>query len=204
MGEERQGSLGQRLRAIRRRDGWTLRELSQRIGIPVSTLSKVERGELTLDYPQLQQMLDRLNLQAADLFGEISEGETPGGWRSIERAGSVAFQTLGEYECGYPCAELLHKRMVPVLIKIKSARVNGSAFCGAGDQYLYVLAGSVEVNTQLYAAVVLRPGDSMYLDSRMEHTYSVVEGCGEATALLVCAEPPPSRAQGRRQELLGA
>ncbi len=38
----RHPTLGSLLRALRARQGWTLKEMSERIDIPVSTLSKVE------------------------------------------------------------------------------------------------------------------------------------------------------------------
>jgi transcriptional regulator with XRE-family HTH domain len=41
-------TLGQILKELRRHRGWTLREMSERSGIPVSTLSKVEHDRLTL------------------------------------------------------------------------------------------------------------------------------------------------------------
>ena len=41
-------TLGALLRSLRTREGWTLKEMSARSGIPVSTLSKNEHDRLTL------------------------------------------------------------------------------------------------------------------------------------------------------------
>ena len=49
-------TLGAVLRGIRARNGWTLKEMSAKSGIPVSTLSKVEHDRLTLTYDKLQQI----------------------------------------------------------------------------------------------------------------------------------------------------
>ena len=43
-------TLVQVMRGIRSRNGWTLKEMSEQSGIPVSTLSKVEHDRLTLTY----------------------------------------------------------------------------------------------------------------------------------------------------------
>lgn len=167
--------------------------MSQRIGLPLSTLSKVERDELTLGYQQLRRIMHGLNLTAAELFADAPAAVIPSGWRSIERKEALAYQRVGECEYGYPCADLRHKRMVPVLLRMRAAeaRTESSPVRGTGDQYLYVLSGAIEVTTRVYSSVVLRAGDSMYLDSRMEHAYAVAAGCAEASALLVCAEQPP-------------
>ncbi len=56
----RQSTLGILLRSLRLRNGWTLRQMSQRTSIPVSTLSKVEHDRLTLTYDKLVQLSQRL------------------------------------------------------------------------------------------------------------------------------------------------
>lgn len=192
-GNVEQSTLGQRLRALRLRRGWTLKQMSQRSGIALSTLSKVERDQLTLRYQQLLQVSEKLSLRPADLFADAAQPSSIAGWRSVQRGGDTAYHAAGEYEYGYPCTELRQRQMRPVLIRIRATRETAqrSSVCVAGDEYLYVLAGAVEVQTQIYAPVVLNPGDSMYLDSRMEHSYAAA-GCAEATALLVCSEPRPS------------
>ena len=65
-----QPTLGSLLRSLRARNGWTLKEMSERTGIPLSTLSKVEHDRLTLTYDKLQQLSQRLNLRMSELFSE--------------------------------------------------------------------------------------------------------------------------------------
>src|SRR5687768_1011993 len=66
-------TLGSVIRSIRTRNGWTLKEMSARSGIPMSTLSKVEHDRLTLTYDKLLQLSQRLSLRISDLFAESSE-----------------------------------------------------------------------------------------------------------------------------------
>src|SRR3546814_15820951 len=58
-------TLGAVMRGIRARNDWTLKEMSAKSGIPVSTLSKVEHDRLTLSYEKLQQLRRRLNIRMA-------------------------------------------------------------------------------------------------------------------------------------------
>ena len=62
-------TLGQLMRDLRARKSWTLKEMSHRIGIPVSTLSKVEHDRLSLTYDKLLQVSDGLQIPLAELFG---------------------------------------------------------------------------------------------------------------------------------------
>ena len=63
-------TLGRLLRALRLRNDWTLKEMSGRTGIPLSTRAKVERDRLTLTYDKLQQLSERLGMRMSDLFAE--------------------------------------------------------------------------------------------------------------------------------------
>src|SRR5215470_14279249 len=66
----RHPTLGSLLRGLRARNGWTLKEMSERTEIPVSTLSKVEHDRLTLTYDKLMQLSQKLNMRLSDLFAE--------------------------------------------------------------------------------------------------------------------------------------
>ena len=68
--KSKQATLGTLLRKLRARNDWTLKEMSERTGIPVSTLSKVEHDRLTLTYDKLQQLSQRLNIRMSELFAE--------------------------------------------------------------------------------------------------------------------------------------
>ena len=48
--------------------------MSERSGIPVSTLSKVEHDRLTLTYDKLLQLSQRLNIRMSELFAESDAG----------------------------------------------------------------------------------------------------------------------------------
>jgi quercetin dioxygenase-like cupin family protein len=60
-----------------------------------------------------------------------------------------------------------------------------------GEEYIYVLEGGITVHTEFYDPVVLKSGESIYVDSNMGHAY-VAEGCDEATVLAVCSSSDES------------
>jgi transcriptional regulator with XRE-family HTH domain len=186
-----QPTLGKLLKGLRARNGWTLREMSDRSGIPVSTLSKVEHDRLTLTYDKLQQLAQRLGIRMTELFADSSgEAEVPvTARRSIGRADRAIQVTTPNYDYHYLCPELRRKRMIPVLTVIRAKTVEefGDLVRHSGEEYIYVLDGRIEVHTEFYDPVVLERGESIYLDSQMGHAYVVAEGCEEATVLGVCS-----------------
>jgi len=68
MGIKSRPTLGPLLRSWRERKNWTLKEMSDRTAIPVSTLSKVERDRLTLTYDKLLQVSRALQTSLPELF----------------------------------------------------------------------------------------------------------------------------------------
>jgi transcriptional regulator with XRE-family HTH domain len=182
-------TLGTLLKGLRAREGWTLKEMSAKSGIPVSTLSKIEHDRLTLTYDKLQALAQRLGMRMTDLFAEDREEpvQPVTARRSLgDVAHSVRVETPN-YDYYYLCTELRRKRMIPVVTKIRarSAEQFGDLVRHSGEEFLYVLRGRVEVQSEFYDPVILEPGQAIYLDSSMGHAYLAAAGCEEAEVLAV-------------------
>ena len=183
-------TLGQIVRGLRARNGWTLKEMSERSGIPVSTLSKVENGRLTLTYDKLQQMSQRLQIRMSDLFAETdSQVESITARRSIGRIDDSVRVTTPNYDYYYLCPELRRKRMIPIVTRIAAKSLNefGDLVRHSGEEYIHVLEGSIIVHTEFYDPVALKAGEGIYIDSNMGHAYVAGEDCEEAVVLGVCS-----------------
>ncbi len=198
----RHPTLGSLLRSLRTGNGWTLKEMSERTSIPVSTLSKVEHDNLTLTYDKLVQLSQKLNIRISDLFAEQPEAPEVAvtARRSIGRTDDAVRVNTKNYDYHYLCPELRRKRMIPILthIRAKSAEEFGDLVRHSGEEYIYVLEGRVKVHTEFYDPVILEPGESIYIDSNMGHAYVTADGCEEATVLGVCS----SNDQGLMESLM--
>jgi transcriptional regulator with XRE-family HTH domain len=192
----RHSTLGSLLRSLRARNGWTLKEMSQRTDIPVSTLSKVEHDRLTLTYDKLMQLSQRLNIRISELFADPTGAVEPPvtARRSIGNMEDAVRVNTKNYDYYYLCPELRRKRMIPIITRIraKSAEEFGSLVHHSGEEYIYVLEGGIQVLTEFYDPVVLHVGESIYLDSNMGHAYVTAEGCDEAVVLGVCSSTDES------------
>ncbi len=183
-------TLGRILKELRAHRNWTLREMSERSGIPVSTLSKVENDRLTLTYDKLLQLSERLHVPIGELFAEAEpaeEGVTAR--RSIGRLEDAIRVTTPNYDYYYLCTELRRKRMVPILTRIraKSLAEFGDLVSHHGEEYIHVLEGTIVVHTEFYDPVTLEAGEAIYIDSNMGHAYVAADDCEEALVLGVCS-----------------
>lgn len=188
---ERTPTLGSILRNLRNANGWTLREMSERTEIPVSTLSKVEHDRLTLTYDKLQQISEKLNIRISELFSEPGPVADLGvtGRRSIGRLADALRVETANYDYFYLCTDLRQKRMVPVLTKIRAKSLSefGDLVSHSGEEYIHVLEGTIIVHTEFYDPVTLEAGEAIYIDSNMGHAYVAAADCDEALVLGVCS-----------------
>lgn len=187
------------MRGLRLRNHWTLKEMSERTGIPLSTLAKVEHDRLTLTYDKLLQLSQRLNLRMSDLFSEADgEGDMPiTARRSIGRLSSAVRVNTPNYEYFYMCPELRRKRMVPTVTRVRAHNIGefGELVHHPGEEYIYVLEGPVEIHTEFYEPVVLQTGESVYIDSTMGHAYVLPQGREQALVLGICSSAEENLAE---------
>jgi transcriptional regulator with XRE-family HTH domain len=189
----RRPTLGSLLRGLRLRNRWTLKEMSERTGIPLSTLAKVEHDRLTLTYDKLLQLSQRLNLRMSDLFSEAdASGDPPiTARRSIGRLADAVRVNTPNYEYFYMCPELRRKRMVPTVTRVRAKSIEefGELVHHPGEEYIYVLQGPVEIHTEFYEPILLQTGESIYIDSTMGHAYVAPRGQEDALLLGICSSP---------------
>lgn len=178
------------IRDVRVAQGLSLRALSARAGLPYSTLSKLENGKMTLTYDKLIRLAQALNVDIKDLLANAQEQAAPVavGRRSITRAGEAPDADSEKHVHHYPAADLLGKMMIPIIIDVQARSVDelGGLVRHGGEEYLYVLSGSMELHSDLYAPLRLGPGDSVYFDSGMAHGY-VRTSAEPCSVLAVCA-----------------
>jgi transcriptional regulator with XRE-family HTH domain len=182
-------TLGKLMRALRSRNGWTRKEMSEQTGIPLSTLAKVEHDQLTLSYDKLLQVSQRLKMRMSEL---LAHGDGPEAVvmtrRSIGTMDTAVRVNSSNYDYYFLCPDLRKKRMIPIFGRphAKTLEEFGELVRHAGEEFIYVLTGRVQVHTEFYEPVVLEPGQCMYIDSGMGHAYLLGPGCDEASALSGC------------------
>src|SRR5215813_7450825 len=117
---------GAAVKALRRKHGWTLAEVSQRTGLPTSTLSKIENDKMSLSFDKLARLSAGLQIDIAALF-RGANGEDPqaavSGRRSIVRAGEGKAIETKNYSHLYPAWDLLNKKIIPIVAELHARSV---------------------------------------------------------------------------------
>ena len=202
---------GEALKGLRLQKGWTLAEVSERTGLPVSTLSKIENGKMSLSYDKLARISTGLDIDIGSLFAKDRVAPPVGlisGRRSITRAGDGRTIETNTYGHLYPASDLLNKRFVPIVAEVRAHSLEefGEMIRHPGEEYAFVLDGVVELHTDLYAPLRLETGDSIYFDSGMGHAYiAVADGpcrvlsicSGEESQIRAAFEPQPAAPDAR-------
>lgn len=195
------------LRALRLKNGWTLSQLSQRTGLTVSTLSKVENGKMSLTYDKMMRIATGLGIDIGVLFASADEAPAAppaaaSGRRSVTRRGEGRVIETRNFIQLYPAAELLKKQIVPIIVEVKARSRDdyGPLLSHAGEEYVLVLDGAIELHTEFYAPALLNAGDSIYFDSSMPHGY-VAAARGPCRMLSVCSTAEWGAAAGGRTDI---
>ena len=182
---------GMILRRLRLERKLTLAQVSERTGLPVSTLSKVETGKMSLTYSKLMSISAGLGIDIATLFNREQTPDlqaVPFGRRSVTRAGEGPAIRTATYGYTYPAAELLRKSLNPMIIDVKVRRIEdyGEWMRHPGEEFAMVLEGAVDFHCDLYAPVRLETGDTIYFDGMMGHGY-IAASEGPCRLLCVCS-----------------
>jgi transcriptional regulator with XRE-family HTH domain len=190
-----EGKPGAVLKALRVRRGWTLADVSAKTGLTTATLSRVENGKMSVTYDKLSRLSRGLEIDISLLFGDLlpaQDGVT--GRRSINRAGEGRSVDTEHYAHLYAATDLLNKRFAPVVTEIhaRSLEEFGELVSRPGEEYSYVLEGSVELHTSFYEPVRLNKDDSIYFDSGMGHAY-IAGSEGPCRVLSICTEAKATR-----------
>lgn len=184
--------IGTKLRAIRRGHDWTLADVAERTGIPVSTLSRIENDQVSPTYDQLTRLSDGLELDISQLFSQEKRATAPllQARRSINHLDDGQVIETPNQALRYLSTDLLSKTFTPILADIKVRRIEdyGEFTSHPGEEFLFIVEGEVELHTDCYAPARLKAGESIYFDSNVRHAYVAV-GTGRCRALSICTVP---------------
>ena len=187
--------LGERVRDIRGRLGLTLAQAGKRTGISISTLSKVENGQMSLTYDKILQVATGLGVDIAELFAAPPPAYFLGRRSYSPPDDGMPIKTRN-YDYVYLCTELAGKGMIPIVARLNSRTMKefGPFIRHSGEEYVYVIAGTVAFHCELYKPLIMPTGASLYFDARMGHAY-LNAGPAPAKILCVCTAPEAELAE---------
>jgi transcriptional regulator with XRE-family HTH domain len=195
-------NVGPRVKALRQDRGLTLQEVSERCGVSVSTLSKLENGQVSGTVNTVLKVARGLGVLFDHLLGDEPEAAVQPMARLVRtKAEGAEILPTDFYDYHVHSSELVGRRMLPLVVDIKTRqappRVDWSTH--DGEEFLLVLEGRVEFHSEYYAPIILEAGESIYFDSLMRHAYvSTVAGDARVVSISLAQD----NASGTRETLL--
>lgn len=172
-----QNAIGAGIKRFRLSRKWSLKDLSTYSGVPLSTLSKVENGQMSL---KLEKLLNVSTALGVDVMQFVSPAEPEAtaalvtGRRSLTRLGQARVSQTENTKYEHHAADFSRRLLSPVVIEVQPGR-NPEPVRHQGEEFIYVLEGRVEVLTEFYEPTTLQAGESLYIDSTMAHNVRALD-----------------------------
>lgn len=163
--------LGKRVRELRVSRNLTLDEASKLTGLARSTLSKIENEQISPTFTAMNKLVKGLGIDIPQLFAQPQKKTSGMGRRDITRNGEGTPRPTPTYEHELLAGQLTHKKMVPfkTIVHARSMEEYKDWVRHDGEEFLYVLSGSLIFYSEFYEPVELFAGDNVYYDCQMGH-----------------------------------
>lgn len=177
-------AIGLKLRHLRRDMGYTLEKVAEKTGIAISLLSTFERTSQGLSVKALHDLAEFYGTTIAVLTGQTETGEGEslvrnGEWTAWPPTSSgVTVQNLTTDRRQMEC----HR------FALAPGASSEGAYSHAGEEFIHVLSGRLEIVLDGDQFFDLGEGDSFYFESRRPHSWRNIHD-GE-TVLLWINTPP--------------
>lgn len=169
-------SLGEKVRKYRAQNGLTLARLSELSGISISTLSKLENGQTSLNLRSVIRLSEGLLIPVTALISD-DDGSGAGGCK-VSRNGEASVHRTPQLDFMVLCSDLpsQHNVFWKVRVKARSLAEFGPYRSHPGEEFFLVLEGTVDFRRRGRRPVRLRTGDSVHFDSAVGHAYLTAGG----------------------------
>lgn len=152
--------IGRRVAEHRRARNWTLATLAEQVGLSTTQLSRIESGSRQPSVGTLIEIAHAFGVTLSELVDEqrTAPYHLTRASERVER--SSASGTLASLSGAFPGLQAVHLTL-PATSTAPEAR-------HGGEEWLYVLAGTVEVEIGPNSAT-LGPGDAIHFPARATH-----------------------------------
>ncbi len=166
MNKPKEPNVGLAIRTIRTEQGLSLRDLSEKCGLSINAISKIERGENSPTVASLHQLAAALRIHIADLFRQeihqyavfVKAAES-----TILKSEGMIIESLGR---GLPNQQLEPYKMI---ITPNSGNI-ADPVSHPGEEFIYCLKGEVEYIVR-DESFLLQPGDRLLFKATHPHCW---------------------------------
>ena len=181
--------IGKRLKELREQHNFSLTDLSQKSGVQIATLSRIENMKMTGTLESHMNIAKALNVDLVDLYDSLKSEdqniEPPQVNKPQAAVESFTYNDRASYEI--LTSQLLKKKMLPIILRIDpDGKTNPEQSPAGAERFLFVLEGEVAVyiGKEHYS---LKANSSLYFDASIEHHF---ENKGKKTVKVISVITP--------------
>jgi len=177
--------IGEKLHAIRKSKRISLTELSEKSGVQMATLSRIENKKMVGTLESHIQIAKALGVDVTELYKGLSLQNAIidlGSDKNTDlftHSDEVSFEILTK--------NVINKRMMPTLVRIEEGGKTGKEQNQGGtEKFIFVLDGHVEININ-NQTFHLHKNNTLYFDAALPHSF---RNNGKGTVKLICVATP--------------
>lgn len=179
--------VGEIIHRLRKEKELTLLELSEKSGVALATLSRIENGKMTGTLESHMNICKALEITLPELYKDLSASKKTLEIRSRKEHADVFVHDKNS-SAEMLASKVLNKKMMPILIKIAEGGSTHKEETKSGvEKFVYVLDGKVEANIGEETYNLTR-GDTLYFESSLPHQF---KNTGKGESRLICVISPP-------------
>ncbi len=153
------------LRELRKREGWTIDELSGKTGVSPAVISKLERNQTSAELTTLFSLSRAFGMNVTDLLMLAESRTSHCATESSHRSGAFTFR------------DIQYGNIRALLGEAKAGgKVSNPEIHQDDLEVCWVLRGAVRVQLP-HEQPVLKAGECVQFDAILEHAYEVIHDC---------------------------
>ncbi len=181
--------IGKRIKELREQKKMSLKELAEKSGVQIATLSRIENLKMTGTVNSHLNIAKALNIELIDLYTASEHIEAPSLTVQVNTPQTTAelftYNTFASYEI--LATQLFKKKMMPIILRIDpGGKTNAEQNPAGAERFVFVLEGEVRVyiGKDVYP---LKTNNSLYFDASVEHYFENME---KKTAKIISVMTP--------------
>lgn len=182
--------VGARLRGIRKDQKLTLKQLSERSGVALSTLSKMELAQVSVSYEKLAAAARALGVDIAQLFRPVKTALNLVQPTVVSTAiDSAAGYSTGNYDYHPMAGDFPGRRMTPMYARIFARELTqfDDYIRHPGQEFAVVLSGRVRIQFETGESISIGCRETAYFNSGIGHIY-LAESEADAEVMVVMTD----------------
>ncbi len=176
------GSVGIRIRWLRKKRGLTLKQLGEMAGVSMSYLSQIENGHANTNLATLQKISSSLHVPLIELFTDENNFQA-----SLIRRGDRRVYKLDGGGTEHMLFSQTRTALQVAVIELPPRSSVPRSDTHAGEEFTYVITGKLRMWLEENLSYDLEAGDIIYYRSGLPHRW---ENPGDGPLQVLVANTP--------------